>query len=164
MADPVVIGIIGSTLVTPSVVAFYALSRQRAEFRETRRRELRDLLDEGARAITQALRAHEDMPWEWSIGVMPPEDRAVEIVAARRATIERARHVKDRLLIRLPEDHPVVSAFEEATVALDGFKPINRAYEQRRDWMPHREAFYTARQTVLDARRGYLAAARAIEG
>ncbi len=123
VADPIIIAsIVGSALVAPSVVAAYALFRQRAEFGETRRRELCELLEQGAQVITQALRAHEDMPWEWSVGVVPPQDRAVEIVAARRATIERVRHVEDRLLIRLPEDHSVVSAFDAATGALDAFK------------------------------------------
>ena len=59
------VGLVVSALVSPTVVAIYALRHQAVEHAERRRLELLDAMDEAAAVINRALRGYEDIQFEW---------------------------------------------------------------------------------------------------
>lgn len=106
------------------------LDKQLRHDRQAAEREsLRAVLDEATDSLSRAKRAYETI-FTLHENACPRETKQARAAFDdRRATMERVFATRDRLLIRLGEEHRVFKAYRDSVKALTGQRPFAVAYE-----------------------------------
>jgi hypothetical protein len=160
MSDAVTIaGVVVSGLVTPGIVAAYALHAQRQQHLQARRDELRTVLDYAAEQANAARRRVEFIHRAWKDGADPNTPEIQERINEWRDFLEGPRHAVDRLTIRIVGNDPthIIAHYMDFLTALDHYRRVVERYADGEPYDPR--AVTMARTTTLTERQRFLRAA-----
>jgi hypothetical protein len=123
MADVNAWSIVVPGVVTPTVVAVFAFSQQRAQRKRDTVAELRVVVDDAARALAEVYAVTALLDEHWQDATKP----SPEVTAAAWAALSTLRCSSDRLAIRLGPDSPVAQAHQDAGWA--AVRLVRRVYD-----------------------------------
>lgn len=167
MADTAVAltAIVVSGVVGPGLAAWWTRERQKADFDQELRRELREVLDEAAHSLGSAKRAFERVWVLYNEHIPRQDDTAKQAFLDWRRELGGVRYCEDRIAIRLGEGHPVHEAYCACLKTLEDQRPLAWAYERESPGILRAAARQEeAHRAYKEARRAYVNAAVRLVG
>jgi hypothetical protein len=161
MAEAVaIVSVVVSGLVTPGIVAAYALTQQRQQQFETRRDELRDAIDFAAKQAGAAYRRIEDLEQAWEEGAALGTEELKAKIAASTRRREGTRWAWDRLRIRVGDTDPsaLVAAYAAWAEALGRYSGVIEGIEERKSYEAHVAEIEAAKADARMARNTFMKA------
>jgi len=138
--------VVVSGLLGPTVIALWTAKRERdRDARDavvSRRDDLRELLDETARTLAVAATHLRRVVAAQQDGAPPPDDQ-VEFLS-------KLAPFRLRLQLRLPDDHPILTAYEAVVTALT---ELENSTKSKLVWAAALDDFESKRKAYLQAGR-----------
>jgi len=159
MADINAWSIIVPGVVTPTVVALFAFSQQRAQRRQAATDELRVVVDAAAESLSTAAEALLDLTILWHRG----RTLTLRDVVPTRQALHELRFATDRLTIRVGASAHVAETHQRAAAAAwDYWNVVTHAMTAHEAF--DRVRFNRVNDALKDRRSEFLEAARALVG
>jgi hypothetical protein len=159
MADVNAWSIIVPGVVTPTVVALFAFSQQRAQRQQAATDELRLVVDAAAEALSTATQALLDLTILWQRG----RRLTIRETGPTTQALRELRFATDRLVIRVGASARVAETHQRATsAAWDYWRLVTQAMAAREEF--DRDGFNRVNDALKDRRLEFLEAARALVG
>ncbi len=158
-----IISLVSSAVITPTVVAGYALYRQRLEQLTAAEGELRDVLDNAAEKLEAVLVANEQVDTLWRSGVGPDDETAKKARSERTQAIFSARTARDRIAMRVPTDTDVYTTYSDGLRAADAYAKSLRGF-LKGEAFDEADEINQLRTALMGAQFDFMSAVRARVG
>lgn len=148
-----IVSVVVSGVITPCLVAGYALRQQRQQQLETRRSELRDTIDFAAKEAGAAFRRLEDLEQAWSEGEDRASNDSLAKINASNELRQGTRWAYQRLRIRLGDNDPthVIASYETWLLSLGQYSGVIQGFEDGEKFQARKEETERAKRDLKSA-------------